>query len=466
LCIGGRYADGRLINMLTPAPTVRTRRRLWKAGAGVALFILTLAIGNAMLPPERALRFDGVGLDFIAFYTAGTFVAEGRSADLYNLDAVIAYQRQLAEAAGSDLGGGFGPWWNPPFYALLFVPLAMLPFSVALKIWVGINLACIAGAIAILCRMLRNDSARGETRSACDWRTWGLVPLLLCTSMPFLLTLSHGQNTGMSLLILAAAVALWRADRALLAGMVAGLLFYKPQLAAVAAAVLTISLGRRALLGLGITGTALLLINVIALPGTLENFLVQMPANLHVAQVERKYMWERHVTLTAFWRLLIQGFEPGEMAMLTRGLIAATSLAVFGGLGLVLWKARGRRDETIVAAILAMPLLMPFYFDYDLLLLGVAAVLQARIVLTRGAYPSPQPSGQGERERSARWMVGLWVGLFFWLMLAHHVAPVTRVNLTAPILGAMFFLAVRQALRSERIVEIPQRFGRPLARAA
>ena len=50
-------------------------------------------------------------------------------------------------------------------------------------------------------------------------------------------------------------------------GMIAGLLFYKPQLGTVVAAVLVLTLGWRALLGVVITGAVLTLITIVTMPG-------------------------------------------------------------------------------------------------------------------------------------------------------------------------------------------------------
>src|SRR2546430_4183331 len=57
-----------------------------------------------------------------------------------------------------------------------------------------------------------------------------------------------------------------------------------------------------------------------------------------------------------------------------------TALAVAALLAAALWKSSRRTaspDRAIAATIAAMPLLMPFYFDYDLLLLAVPATLYA-----------------------------------------------------------------------------------------
>src|SRR5687767_5363168 len=135
-----------------------------------------------------------LGHDFLPFYTAGTMVREGRPHDLYDLAAIKAAEYETARQSHLDLGDALGPFWNPPFYALPFAPLSALPYRHALAVWWSINLAALAGAIVLLCRMLPTPPARS------DWRTWGLVSLLILVSAPFLQALTHGQNTFISLL--------------------------------------------------------------------------------------------------------------------------------------------------------------------------------------------------------------------------------------------------------------------------
>ena len=91
-----------------------------------------------------------------------------------------------------------------------------------------------------------------------------------------------------------------------------GLLFYKPQLGAVVAVVLCISQGWRAAVGVLVTGGILLFITVHTMPGTLHQFLFDMPKNLaHMQQSHDDYIWERHVTFRTFWRILVQGWHSG-----------------------------------------------------------------------------------------------------------------------------------------------------------
>jgi len=418
------------------------RRRFWMAGLALALFMTTAALGNFFLPGDRAVSLRSAGYDFLAFYTGGTFVRTGQADKLYDLDAVRAFQQDVARRHGLELRpAAVGPFWNPPFYAWVFAPLSALPYRAAFYCWTIINLACLSGAMVILCRMLAGrpdaslrESCMGEAPMPRNWRTWGLVPLLTLTSMPLIMSLGHGQNACVSLLILSGAVALWRGGRFFVAGAVAGLLFYKPQLGLVVAAVMIACCGWRALAGLMMSGAALLLVTLAALPGALAAFIEKVPANLAYMQVERPYMWDRHVTLKAFWRLLIQGYEPGGTSTLSMALWLATALLLAAFVFACVWKLRRRddslaRDRAISIAIVAMPLLMPFYFDYDLLLLAVPAVLAAR-----------EPNAD-------RLSVAAWVALYAWLMVNPHVAALTRVNGTVVLLAALAGVTMARAMR-------------------
>ena len=384
-----------------------------------------------------------LGHDFLPFYTAGSLVREGRHRQLYDLDAVTAAERSTAADAGLELGDAMGPFWNPPFYALPFVPLSGLPYHAALAAWWALGLAALAASVVLLRRLLPEAARR-------DCRTWALIPLLLLISTPFLQALTHGQNTFFSLLLLTATVTFWRSRRPLLAGLTLGLLSYKPQLAALIALVLILDLGWRAAAGFAAVTGALLLTAAVALPGSLGDYLHRLPGMLHYMQVEQPYIWERHATLKAFWRLLLQGPAAGEpsaaVAILTGGCRAAVVLA----LGVAVVRVRRgdrdtsplRRDRLVAAAVAATPLVMPFYFDYDLLLLAVPAVLLA------GEFSDPALLPTAARPRADRWFVRLGVALFVWMIVNPDVAELTRVNLSVLLLSAAAAMLLARAIRA------------------
>jgi hypothetical protein len=432
-----------------------TRKRLWMAGTALGVFLLTLVIGNQFLSTDRSVTSQMLGHDFLAFYTAGAFVRDGRVSELYNLDSVRDFEQSTASAAGLEVGKSFGPWWNPPFYALVFEPLAQLPYRDALNRWRWINLFSVAIAIALLSSIVMQSSL------STSWQHWMLVPLLVVISMPFIQALSHGQNTFTSLLVLTVATVLWREKRKFLAGVTCGLLFYKPQLGAVVAVAMVLDLGWTALGGIAVTGIFLALTTLIALPGSLADWLHQLPVNVRWMQVEHAYLWERHVTLKAFWRLLLQGREAGAAGSLTSALTWISEFALAGAL---LWAGVHRllkanqdpggasaarnwfvacsdqrlsRDRFISATIVSMPLMMPFYFDYDLLLLAVPATLYAA---ERIAWPQRVAAQDG-------WFTARWVALYLWLFINPAFALHTHISASVILLST---IAIESIVRINR----------------
>lgn len=424
------------------------RLRLWLGTGVIAVFIGILIAMMALSPTRRHLP---LGLDFMVFYSAGTLVDQHDAVQMYDLPTINALEHAIATNQGIELGDALGPWWNPPFYAWVFVPFSHLPFGNALTAWVALNVICALAAVAILCRMLisageADGLAIGRKRSSLDnLATCGLVPALLFLSIPFIYSMTHGQNACMSLLLMTITVALWRNRRAAWAGAIAGLLLYKPQLALFLSCVLVLDLGWRALVGLGITG-AILLAATLALPGTLGTFVHQTPLNLHIVQEELPYIWTRHVTFLAFWRVLLQGTGTGATLPIAKALSYLCMAGV--GIGLLLAARRNRgaqsrdgrwsRDRLIAATIAAAPLLTPFYFDYDQVLLLIPAVLLAIEVRSRGSAKLP---------RADRWLVRAWVVHYIWLLLNSQIAIRTHINAGVILWTTVTLMLISRAAR-------------------
>jgi hypothetical protein len=436
-------------------------RFLWK-GAGVLVLLFAAAVIVPLVHPAdgEPAGPQSLGGDFLVGYSAATLAREGKFAELHDPDALMARIRSVAAANGLPAGGGnVGPWLNPPFFLWPFMALTALPYPVALWTWAGISAASILGASALLARMLRpTGPARklkvAEDKPGIDWRVWAVVPVLVFLSMPALQTLTHGQSSGVSLLLLCGAVALWRKGQAFWAGAVLGLLFYKPQLAMVVAAVLVLDLGRRAFLGLLTTGALLAVLSVLFMREELALYLQHSPGAAVLMQAEGVFPWHRHATFTAFWRLLLQGPGRGATSPLVVTLGAAMSLALIVPLlvGLArhrrpaLLLPRGdlaaiatRRDRAIAATVAAMPLVMPYYMDYDLLLLAVPAVLLARELLN-----APAPVSAVDA-----WARRAWVLAFAWLYPSAGFAATFGVNGNVPMLALVATMLVARSVRRE-----------------
>lgn len=390
------------------------------------MFLATLAVANCFLPANRALTSDMLGHDFLPFYCAGNLVRTGHYSQLYDLAAIKTAERAVRDSAGLTVG--FGPWWNPPFAAWLFVPFSMLRFFPALFAWLAVSLAALIGSLILLARLLPPPA---------NWRTWGLIPLLVITSGPFVLAAGHAQNTFLTLFLLSLTVSLWRKRRALAAGIVAGLLLYKPQHAALVWLALAASLGWRAVAGLAMTTGTLIAITLATMPGSLQNYLHALPQMVQTIQVLNDYSWDRHVTLKAFWRLLLQGTRAGQMRWMTWSLWMISQLAVGALLAAVAWAARrdrARTDHLIAATIVATPLLSMFFFDYDVLILAVPAVLCAVIALREGV------------DRGVLWG---WIIVYATLYISTRFAVKTGVSPAAPAMTGLLLALVVSAVRSK-----------------
>jgi hypothetical protein len=168
-----------------------------------------------------------------------------------------------------------------------------------------------------------------------------------------------------------------------------------------------------------------------------------MPGNLAWMQETNSYLWERHVTLKAMWRLMIQGHGTGETLLIVKILWIASVAMVGAALAWTAW--RHRTGETpvvrvIAAAIVSMPLLMPFYFDYDLLLLAVPAVLFASEIVQ-----------QRELNAEDRWLIRAWVALFLVMFFNASVSGIIRLHLAVISLSVVALLHIRRAWKVHQV---------------
>src|SRR5438876_6942974 len=100
----------------------------WKRARNYSLFVgmvYLLAWGYFSFAGAAPLNRVGepLGGDYIAFHTAGRMLLDGRGGQLYDPAAVRAVQ---ADTTLDRIPGLYDPLRNPPFFALVFVPFALL----------------------------------------------------------------------------------------------------------------------------------------------------------------------------------------------------------------------------------------------------------------------------------------------------------------------------------------------------
>ncbi len=232
--------------------------------------------------------------------------------------------------------------------------------------------------------------------------------------------------------------------------------------------------GRRALIGLALTATAFGFITLLGMPGALSGYESRLSENIRIFQTEQPYLWERHATFLSFLRLVTQGFETGATWNVTRALHYLTLTGFAAALATVIWKSRQHaqddvfsgetrarsRDRIIAATIVTTPLLMPFYFDYDLLLLAVPAVLLAHELLNKPPL-SETAAATDPSIRRDRWLVRAWGALFLWSLINPGMGKVLEINLNIVFLAAIAVLHIARSVRAVEIAPVAAETRRP-----
>ena len=177
---------------------------------GYSLILLGIAVpvlAGWIAVSDRLIDRNGqpIGTDFSNVYAAGSLTWQGRSADAY----VPALQHAAEKAVFDGREVPFYGWHYPPFFFAVAVLVAAAPYGWGLAAWLAASFAAYLAAIrAIL--------PRRET-------------VLVAAAFPAVfVNVGHGQNGFLTAALLGGALH-WLDRRPWLAGVLIGLLAYKPQ---------------------------------------------------------------------------------------------------------------------------------------------------------------------------------------------------------------------------------------------
>ncbi|TMA81425.1 MAG: DUF2029 domain-containing protein [Deltaproteobacteria bacterium] len=155
--------------------------------------------------------------DFISLYTAAELMWADRSS-LYDLER----QRLIQEPIDPSRGDWGLPYFYPPFFAVILVPLAWLSFSPAFVAMTVVNLALLIATVKILVRKLALNRQQTNWLILGTFCNYGVHYALL-----------EAQTSFIALLLLTLYVTAWNGSAQDRAGLWSGLMFFKPQLALV-----------------------------------------------------------------------------------------------------------------------------------------------------------------------------------------------------------------------------------------
>lgn len=320
------------------------------------LYVSFLLSGGPLIGPFMDVHFP----DFLVFHAAVRAFLEGKLALIYDIDVFTQFQNVIYadRFPGTVL---FRPFFYPPTWLLMLLPLGLLAVGPAYGVFM---IATAAAATAL------------EGRR--DWWGW----LAVVSSPAAVWVVLAGQNTFLSLACFYGGLRLLGRSPAA-AGVLFGLLSYKPQIWVLVPLALLAARQWRALAWTAGTVAVLSLasLGVFGLDFWLA-FLDAMreAGSTDVANTMFKRIYMHMTTLVAAARII--GLSPGVAgAIQLAGAVAAVAAVWFA------FRRHPSSDARTAVLATATFLVSPYTLNYDLLLLMPAAVALFRRGAALGFYP-------------------------------------------------------------------------------
>jgi glycosyl transferase family 87 len=362
---------------------------------------------GSSLPALVDPRGKPVGADFIEFWSAARLALAGTPAAAYDWHAIGAVQHTLMPTM---LPGSVFAWPYPPIFLLPVVPLGLLPYPVALAVFV------LGTAALWACFVRRLLPERGA------WIVAAAAPAGLINML-------GGQNAFLTA-SLAGFALLLLARRPVASGVLIGLLAIKPHLAVLFPLALLAAGEWRAIAAAAVTVVVLAAASLAAFGiDPWLAFFEQLPVYQGLANVGG-------VPWSQMPSPYICALSLGAPAGAAAALQGAVALFAAGGVWWS-WRNPAAPFEAKAATLMAGSLLVsPYLFAYDLTWAAAAVGWLALLALRTGFRP-------GERE----------ILLLAWLApgLMPLMYLLTSVQLGFPAVLLLLVAAVRRAATTPRL---------------
>ena len=362
-----------------------------------------LVVAYLLLLGPRLFPAEGVApTDFQCFWAASKVALSGAPPDTYDKEALRAVQVALHGNTGAPTGCFI---IYPPFSLLLFLPLALLPYTASAVAW----LAATAAAYALALRALLPG--------------WAAVLPFLAFPTAFL-NAWYVQNGFLSAALLGAAV-FFLAKRPVLAGVCIGCLVYKPQLGLVLPLALAAAGRWRAFAAAAATVLGLAAVASVALGAEIWlAFLTSIDdANRWLEATPGRIGFNMASVFSAV-RTTTGRVDWAHTAQETVGAIACALMFM------ALRRRPGGRAEGALT-VAAIPLATPYLFHYDQVILAV---------------PLAWVLAEARRTGFLPWERAAFVALLASPALAHAAALAWEAPL-APLVSAGVFAVVLRRVR-------------------
>ena len=436
------------------------RTGTWLTRERVRLVALALLVASLLGAAFIVVTSDGLndrfgrplGTDFSNVYAAGTYVLEGETAAPYTPRR--QFEREQA-IFGKDTQ--FYGWHYPPFFLGLAGLLATMPYWLSLLLWQGVTLVLYLIAIRTILlepswpglsrpsTSFSSDVPQGvdaRHKAGHDNGALGLAHdklwLLLALAYPAaFINLGHGHNGFLTAALIGGALV--QLDRRpVVAGILIGLLAYKPQFGLLIPLVLAVSGRWRVFAAAALTVAALALAVTLAFGlDVWSAFFASTGFTRRVVLEQGGTGWYKIQSVFSLVRMW------GGSVPLAYAIQAAVTLGVAAALAW-LWRTRTAFALKAAALAIATVLATPYVLDYDLMLLAPAIAFLAADGMRRGFGPYEKTM------LAALWLMPL---------VARSIAQAVLIPLGVPVMLAAFAFLLHRAM-SETGVE---RASQPIA---
>ncbi len=366
----------------------------------IAIAVYLFVILGLVLSSNDMIDRQGrpLGYDFSAFWGASYLTLAGRPQDVFDKSQILAAERVAVPQLQV-----YYRWYYPPPYQMLIAPLAFLPYPVAYCAFVGLTLLAYLFSLR---RLLHLPEAHA---------------MLLAFPGAFICLL-QGQNSFLTAAIFAGAILCLR-PRPILAGLLLGLLVYKPQFGILIPIALAASDSRRTFVAaaascLAFSGIATMLFGI----GLWRDFFDHLSIAFKLIDDGRK-PWEKMPTALVLLRML---GAPDLVAIIAQSLATFTAAAVV----VQVWRRCG--PTLLAGAVLVAGTLvaLPYVFDNEMAVLAVPLAILASDMARRGSLP---------------WERAALVAVYVTPLGMVAIAQATNLQIGFPALAMTLLLAARRA---------------------
>src|SRR6201995_3914456 len=389
----------------------------WLTGArarGYSLIVLAIAVvamAGWIAVSDGLIDRNGkpIGTDFSNVYASGELTWQGKPADAY--DPALQHAAEKATFGGREVP--FYGWHYPPFFFAIAFLVAALPYAGGLTLWLAASLAAYLAA-------MRAILPRQET-------------LLIATAFPAVfVNAGHGQNGFLTAALLGGALQLLD-RRPWIAGVLIGLLAYKPQFGVLIPVALLASQRWSTIAAAIATIAALVAISFATLGGGVWHaFIDSMNFTQTVILEQGATGWEKIQSIFSAARNWGADIRTAYAIQTALAVTLAATLAW-------LWHSDAAFELKAAALATASLLATPYVLDYDLVVLAVALTFFGRHGIRCGF-----------RDYEISLLAAAWIVP----LISRGVAGATGIPLGLIVMLALYGFTLKRALRDRASVRV------------